>query len=311
VKLEAVDLPVSPRSKRTERRLLLTLPPPGPAPVKQQAALQADLHRRLAQHLLESYRAHLAQRALELHGDGDAAAAAHLEEARAAAAAPPVVRFLAPFPGAVPAVLEAPLPGWRGREDAPAVPRHGAAARLDGAAAARPLALSDEDVLRAMPEELLDFCQAGGTSVETLRVLLGNESGHVERSSGEAAAARQESAALGELPRIFSHLRSIFGTRRSVMKLADVVRAVKEGGKETTSAADVEAQVRALAVHAPEFVAIKPWGERDATPAVWMARQFDRNAVYKRLLAVAAGRRAAANAAVAAAKVARGLPAAP
>lgn len=54
----------------------------------------------------------------------------------------------------------------------------------------------------------------------------------------------------------------------------------------------VEAALRALAEHAPEYVTLKPYG-RCGTPALWVDRRANANAVMARLRQVAEGRHAA------------------
>lgn len=74
-------------------------------------------------------------------------------------------------------------------------------------------------------------------------------------------------------------------------------------GAETSSDAQIEAQLRALAEHAPDYVSLRPYGAC-GTPAVWVSRGANGNAVMARLRAVAEGRHAqraaAADAALAA-----------
>lgn len=77
----------------------------------------------------------------------------------------------------------------------------------------------------------------------------------------------------------------------NALKLADVVARIRQGA-ETSSAAQVEAQLRALAQHAPEYLSLRPYGAC-GTPALWVDRRANGNAVMARLREVAAGRHAA------------------
>lgn len=146
---------------------------------------------------------------------------------------------------------------------------------------------NDEDIINSMPEELRRRTLDGIISVESLRVLEVNEAVHKRMSTKEAHEARIASAALGALPRTFGRLRRIFGQRGpNAMKLNEVIAKIKQGGAETSSQEELLAQVQCLAEHAPEFVEIKAWGQC-GTPAVWINRKCDGNAVMKRLTEVA------------------------
>lgn len=63
-------------------------------------------------------------------------------------------------------------------------------------------------------------------------------------------------------------------------------------GSETTTREAIEAQLRALAQHAPEYLTLRPYGAC-GTPALWVDRRANGNAVMARLREVAAGRHAA------------------
>jgi hypothetical protein len=75
----------------------------------------------------------------------------------------------------------------------------------------------------------------------------------------------------------------------NALKLREVVQRIRQGGAETSSAADVEAQLRALALHAPEYLTLKPYGSC-GTPALWVNRRADSAAVAARLRQVAEAR---------------------
>ena len=76
----------------------------------------------------------------------------------------------------------------------------------------------------------------------------------------------------------------------NALKLRDVVARIKQGA-ETTSEAQIEAQLRALAEHAPEYLTLRPYG-KCGTPALWVNRSANGNALMARLREVAEGRRA-------------------
>lgn len=67
----------------------------------------------------------------------------------------------------------------------------------------------------------------------------------------------------------------------NALKLRDVVLRIKQGA-ETTSEAQIEAQLRTLAQHAPEYLSLKPYGAC-GTPALWVNRSANANAVMARL----------------------------
>lgn len=75
----------------------------------------------------------------------------------------------------------------------------------------------------------------------------------------------------------------------NALKLRDVVLRIKQGGEEMSTEGQIEAQVRALAEHAPEYVSLKAYG-RCGTPAVWINRACSGNAIMHRLKQVADGR---------------------
>ena len=68
------------------------------------------------------------------------------------------------------------------------------------------------------------------------------------------------------------------------------LRHVDDAGAGTD--AELEAGVRALALHAPEYVQLKPFGAC-GTPAVWVDRGVDARTIMNRLTALAEGRHAA------------------
>lgn len=99
--LETMNLPVSPRSKRTVRQTLLRMLPE--AVEQTPANLRALLHSRLAQHLLDAYAAHLRAAARECHQAGEPVEAAALEK-KAGQRQAPIFEFMAPFPEGVPEI---------------------------------------------------------------------------------------------------------------------------------------------------------------------------------------------------------------
>ena len=125
--LEWVRLPVDRHSSRTEPHLMITLaagaaggvagggaagrgtasPSPAAQRESQLTLLRQRLHRRLAGHLLGSYRSFLEAGVAEARARGDAAAAAELE---AAPTEPPLQRFVPPYPEDAADVPEQPLP---------------------------------------------------------------------------------------------------------------------------------------------------------------------------------------------------------
>ncbi|KAL4430779.1 hypothetical protein ABPG75_006035 [Micractinium tetrahymenae] len=154
-------------------------------------------------------------------------------------------------------------------------------------------AAEEARLLASMPRELRRYSTDGIVSFDTLKMLEAAEQQHRRLSSKEAQAAREAAAVLGELPRTFSRLQRIFGLQGpNALKLRDVVLRIKQGGAETTSEAQVEAALRALAEHAPEYVALRPYG-RCGTPALWVDRRANANAVMAKLRRVAEERHAA------------------
>jgi hypothetical protein len=147
-----------------------------------------------------------------------------------------------------------------------------------------------------MPEELRRLFPDG--DAPTLHRLGSNE--QAQRRRAAKMAVSDASAALGALPGTLACVRNIFArsalSPRNVMKLAELVGQVREGGFKSSAPAQVEAQLRALAEHAPEFLEIKPYGAC-GTPAAWIRGRCDFNALRARLQAVADGRRAALQAA--------------
>ena len=139
-----------------------------------------------------------------------------------------------------------------------------------------------------LPEELRRRSLEGIISLQTMQVLDKNEVQHRRLSTQEARDSRDVSAALAALPQTFHRVQRIFGSRGpTAMKLPQVVTKVREGGAELISLVQIEAQLRCLAEHAPEFAQVKAWSGSDATPALWINRKCDGNAVVKKLKAVA------------------------
>ncbi len=73
----------------------------------------------------------------------------------------------------------------------------------------------------------------------------------------------------------------------NAIKLKEVVQRIKQGA-ETTSEAQIEAQLRTLAEHAPEYLSLKPFGAC-GTPALWINRSANANAVMAKLRDAAEG----------------------
>lgn len=153
--------------------------------------------------------------------------------------------------------------------------------------------MDENQLLESMPEELRRRSLEGGISLESLRMLECNEAVHRRLSTAAAREARDVSATLGALPRLFTQIQRIFGAKGpSAMKLDEVVQRVRAGGPETSSEEDSRAALRALAHYVPEYVQLKPWG-RCGTPGVWINRKCATNAVAAQLKAVAEQRREA------------------
>lgn len=152
--------------------------------------------------------------------------------------------------------------------------------------------LSEQDacLLASMPEQLRRMSTDGIISLDTLRMLDIAEQQHKRLSGPEAQKRRVSNAALGQLPRTFTRVQRIFGVQGpNALKLHDVVLRIKQGGLETTPEAQVEQQLRALAQHAPDYLSVKPFG-RCGTPALWINRAVNGNAVMQRLKQVASAR---------------------
>lgn len=319
ITLETVNLPVTQRSTRTEANLLVTL-----TTTEGPAALRAELHVKLARHLLHSYTAFLRETAAEARKAGDAEKAAEMEQE--AALTGPVTEFRAPYPDAVPDYkvaapkVASPLPadttahatasgsqGATSSEDAtaPLKATSGAVAgtvrptaapggvTLASGAGPRRLSFTGLDaseeasLLEVMPEGLRSRSKDGVISMASLKKLEGNEREFMRWSSKAAQDDRGVRAALGALPATYSRLRRIFGPRGpSALKLDAVVDKIRGGGAETTSKEEVVAQLQTLAERAPEFVELKAWGPC-GTPAVWINRRCDLNALAGKLKAAA------------------------
>jgi hypothetical protein len=145
----------------------------------------------------------------------------------------------------------------------------------------------DATLLLGVPEALRRRSLEGIISMESLRALEGNEAIHRRLSTQDARDARDAAAALGALPRTFARIKRIFGARGpSAMKLNDVIVKIKQGGAEMSSEAEILAQIRTLAEHAPEFIQLKPWGACN-TPAVWIDRRCDGNTLAAKLKEIA------------------------
>lgn len=135
--------------------------------------------------------------------------------------------------------------------------------------------LPDEaNILDEMPNELRRRSLDGIISLSTLHQLNRNETEHRRLSGSEAVSFRANNAALKALPGMLQRIRTIFGRRGpKVMKLDDLVKTIKNGGLEIVTNEDVANRLYHLEKHASNFIQIKPWGETDSTPAVWINRE--------------------------------------
>ncbi|KAI7838998.1 hypothetical protein COHA_007238 [Chlorella ohadii] len=164
------------------------------------------------------------------------------------------------------------------------------AGELDFGGAERLLSEQDADaeLLASMPEQLRRMSTDGIISMDTLRKLDAAEQQHRRLSSKEAVAEREASGALAQLPKTLMRLQRIFGFQGpNAIKLKEVVQRIKQGA-ETTSEAQIEAQLRTLAEHAPEYLSLKPFGAC-GTPALWINRSANANAVMAKLRDAAEG----------------------
>jgi len=143
------------------------------------------------------------------------------------------------------------------------------------------------NILDDMPSELRRRSLDGIISLSTLHKLNHNETEHRRLSGSEAVAFRAESAALKALPGMLQRIRTIFGRRGpKVMKLDDLVKTIKNGGLETVSNGGVANRLYCLEKHASNFIQIKPWGEKDSTPAVWINRECNFAEILQNLKAL-------------------------
>lgn len=143
------------------------------------------------------------------------------------------------------------------------------------------------DILDDMPNELRRRSLDGIISLSTLQKLNHNEKEHRRLSGSEAVAFRAENAALKALPGILQRIRTIFGRRGpKAMKLDDLVKTIKNGGLEIVSNEDVANRLYCLEKHASDFIQIKPWGETDSTPAVWINRECNFAEILQKLKAL-------------------------
>lgn len=154
--------------------------------------------------------------------------------------------------------------------------------------ASQPVSSSGIDtVLDDMPHELRRRSLDGIISMASLKKLDENEREHRRLSGSEARATRSEKAALKSLPDMFHRIRSIFGRRGpKAIKLDDICRRIRSGGAELTALDDIAHRVQSLADHAPEFITIRPWGDFDDAPTVWVDRTCDFSLIYKRISSV-------------------------
>lgn len=154
--------------------------------------------------------------------------------------------------------------------------------------ASQPVSSSGIDtVLDDMPHELRRRSLDGIISMASLKKLDENEREHRRLSGSEARATRSEKAALKSLPDMFHRIRSIFGRRGpKAIKLDDICRRIRSGGAELTALDDIAHRVQSLADHAPEFITIRPWGDFDDAPTVWVDRTCDFSLMYKRISSV-------------------------
>lgn len=157
----------------------------------------------------------------------------------------------------------------------------------NGTANHRNSSSNSADILDDMPDELRRRSLDGIISLSTLQKLNHNETEHRRLSGSEAVAFRAENAALKALPGMLQRIRTIFGRRGpKAMKLDDLVRTIKNGGLEIVSNEDVTNRLYCLEKHASDFIQIKPWGEADSTPAVWINRECNFAEILQKLKAL-------------------------
>lgn len=146
---------------------------------------------------------------------------------------------------------------------------------------------TDFEILSTVPDELRRRSLDGIVSLEALRALEGNEVIHRRLSTHEAQEERESCAVIALLPQMFTRVRRIFGSRGpTAMKFDELVVRILEGATEKISETRAKECLKALAEHAPEFMELKPWGSC-GTPAVWINRRCQVNAISTKLRKIA------------------------
>lgn len=131
--------------------------------------------------------------------------------------------------------------------------------------------------------ELYDRTISGIISMESLQQLDVNEQRHIALSSVEAKAARRERATIASLPDMLQRIMAVYGRKGpKVMAMSAVCDTLRGGGLEMVSREEMEARVRALAVHAGEFLKVEKG--RGGVEEVWASvKGFDVSACMDRL----------------------------
>ena len=127
---------------------------------------------------------------------------------------------------------------------------------------------------------------SGVISTSSLQQLAQNEQRHAALSSTQARAARQERATLASLPDTLQRVMAVFGRKGArCMGMVTVCQRVRGGGLETVKIEDVEGRIRALAVHAGEFLTIEK-GRGGVEEVFVRTKGFDVSACMQRLKAL-------------------------
>ena len=131
--------------------------------------------------------------------------------------------------------------------------------------------------------ELYERTLSGVISMKSLQQLEVNEQRHIALSSVEAKAARRERATIASLPDMLQRIMAVYGRKGpKVMAMSAVCDTLRGGGLEMVSREEMEARVRALAVHAGEFLKVEKG--RGGVEEVWASvKGFDVSACMDRL----------------------------
>jgi len=131
--------------------------------------------------------------------------------------------------------------------------------------------------------DLYERTISGIISMESLQQLDVNEQRHIALSSVEAKAARRERATIASLPDMLQRVMAVYGRKGpKVMAMGAICDKLRGGGLEIVSREEMEARVRALAVHADEFLKVEVG--RGGVEEVWAsAKGFDMSACMDRL----------------------------